>query len=166
VARPAAAGRHITIEGVVLDSAAVPLPDALIELWQADASGRYRDASSDKRQAMGDTAADDEFYGFGRVATDDRGRFLFRTVMPGRVPAPDGRLQAPHIAVGVLARGILTRLVTRIYFEAEPSNADDVVLSLVPAERRVTLIAKRKGDVGYCFDIVLQGSGETVFFDV
>jgi protocatechuate 3,4-dioxygenase alpha subunit len=161
VAESGAAGRHITIEGVVRDGAGAPLPDALIELWQADASGKYRSPSD-----PANTSADAAFDGFGRVATDGAGRFVFHSVMPGRVPGPDGRLQAPHVAVGVLARGILTRLVTRLYFEDEPSNAEDAVLSLVPAARRATLLAKRLERDRYRFDIVLQGAGETVFFDV
>jgi len=87
-------------------------------------------------------------------------------VMPGRVPGPDGKAQAPHIAVGVLARGLLTRLVTRMYFDGEPSNGEDAVLSLVPAPRRGTLLATRIDGDRYRFDIALQGPGETVFFDV
>jgi len=161
VAEAAAAGRHVIIEGVVRDSAGSPLPDGLIEVWQADATGRYR-APADPKNTSPDLAFD----GFGRVATDERGQFLFKTVMPGRVPGPHGRLQAPHIAVGVLARGILTRLITRIYFDDEPSNADDTVLSLVPAARRDTLRARRIDRDRYRFDIVLQGAGETVFFDI
>jgi len=161
VAQAGAAGRHVTIEGVVRDSAGSPLPDALIELWQADASGRYRTPAGPQN-----TSTDREFDGFGRVATDAGGQFLFKTVMPARVPGPDATLQAPHIAVGVLARGILTRLVTRIYFEDEPANREDTILSLVPAERRGTLLARRVDSDRYRFDIVLQGAGETVFFDV
>ncbi len=161
VAAASAAGRHVTIEGVVRDSAGSPLPDALIEIWQADASGRYRNPSD-----PGSGSTDPAFDGFGRVATDAEGRFLFKTVVPGRVPGADGSLQAPHVAVGVLARGILTRLVTRMYFEDEPSNAEDAVLSLVLPSRRETLFAKPAGSDRYRFDIQLQGSGETVFFDV
>jgi protocatechuate 3,4-dioxygenase alpha subunit len=161
VADAAAAGRHITVEGAVRDGAGHPLPDALIEVWQADSSGKYRNAADPQN-----TTVDAAFGGFGRVATDDKGTFLFRTVMPGRVPGPDGRLQAPHVAVGVLARGVLTRLITRIYFDDESSNGEDTVLSLVPASRRGTLLAKRVGADAYRFDIVLQGAGETVFFDV
>jgi protocatechuate 3,4-dioxygenase alpha subunit len=151
VAGPGASGRHVTIAGVIRDSAGVPLPDALIETWQADASGEYRNPAFD---------------GFGRVATDSDGRFAFETVVPGRVPGPDGKLQAPHIGVGVLARGVLTRLVTRIYFEDEPSNGEDAILSLVPPARRDTLLAKRVDADRYRFDITLQGPGETVFFEV
>lgn len=159
VADTAAPGRHVTIEGVVRDRAGDVLPDALIEVWQADSAGRYRQA------AEGQTI-DPAFDGFGRVATNDEGRFLFKTIVPGRVPGPGGRLQAPHLAVGVLARGIQTRLITRVYLEDEPSNAEDAVLSLVPPARRPTLLAKRLDGDRYRFDIVLQGAGETVFFDV
>jgi protocatechuate 3,4-dioxygenase alpha subunit len=161
VAGSNAAGRHITIEGVVRDSAGSPLPDALIETWQADSCGRYRHPADPAHVQI-----DRAFDGFGRVATDEQGRFEFQTVMPGRVTGPDGTLQAPHIAVGVLARGILTRLITRIYFEDEPSNGEDTILSLVPAGRRGTLLARRVEDARYRFDIALQGTGETVFFDV
>jgi protocatechuate 3,4-dioxygenase alpha subunit len=161
VAEPAAAGRHITVEGIVRDSAGAPLPDALIEIWQADASGRFRGPSG--RDAA---STDVAFAGFGRVATDESGRFRFHTVTPGRVRGPDGRLQAPHIAVGVLARGILTRLVTRIYFEDEASNDEDTILALVPPARRTTLLARQVEPDRYRFDVVLQGAGETVFFDV
>jgi protocatechuate 3,4-dioxygenase alpha subunit len=87
-------------------------------------------------------------------------------VMPGRVPGPDDTQQAPHLLLGILARGILTRLVTRVYFDDEPSTQEDPILSLVPAERRATLIAKHTGDDRYRFDLILQGDGETVFFDV
>ena len=161
VAEPAAAGRHITIEGTLRDGAGDLLPDGLIELWQASADGTYRHPHDPQ-----DRPIDPSFHGFGRVATDEYGRFTFSTIVPGRVPGPDGRLQAPHLAVGVLARGLLTRLVTRMYFEDEPSNAEDGVLALVPAERRTTLLAVRNGADRYRFDIVLQGPGETVFFDV
>lgn len=161
VAGPAAAGRHITIEGTVRDGAGDVLPDALIEVWQANAAGKYRHPHD--RQ---DLPVDPVFNGFGRVATDDYGRFTFTTIVPGRVPGPDGALQAPHLAIGFLARGLLTRLVTRMYFEDEPSNAEDAVLALVPGARRGTLLARRVDDDRYRFDIVLQGPGETVFFDV
>jgi len=161
VAQPTAAGRHITLEGTVRDGAGESLPDAIIEIWQANAAGKYRHPDDHQNSPI-DQGCD----GFGRVATDDSGRFGFATVVPGRVPGPDGSLQAPHLAVGVLARGLLTRLITRMYFEDEPSNADDAVLALVPPQRRATLLAKRTGADQYRFDIVLQGPGETVFFDV
>jgi protocatechuate 3,4-dioxygenase, alpha subunit len=161
IATEGVAGRHITIGGTVRDGAGAVVPDLLVEIWQANAAGRY--AHPDDHQAK---ALDPNFSGFGRAPTDDEGRFAISTVMPGRVPGPDGTLQAPHLLLGILARGILTRLVTRIYFEDEPSTREDPILSLVPEERRSTLIAKRVGDDRYQLDLVLQGDGETVFFDV
>jgi protocatechuate 3,4-dioxygenase, alpha subunit len=161
VAKPAAAGRHIVVEGTVRDGAGNVLPDALIEVWQANAAGRYMHPA-DQQEAALDPACD----GFGRVPTDELGRFVFSTVVPGRVPGPDGSLQAPHLAIGFLARGLLTRLVTRMYFEDESSNVTDALLALVPAERRATLLAKRVDENRYRFDIALQGPDETVFFDV
>lgn len=161
VASGAAEGVQIVVEGVIRDGAGDPVPDAIVEVWQANAAGRYRHPA-DSRPAAIDPACD----GFGRVATTGDGRFAFRTVLPGEVPGPDGRLQAPHLLVGLLARGVQTRLVTRIYFEAQPSNADDPVLGLVPAHRRATLVARRADAGRYVLDISLQGPQETVFFDV
>jgi protocatechuate 3,4-dioxygenase alpha subunit len=156
---PDAVGAPIRIAGRLIDGAGNPVPDAMIEIWQADGAGRY--AGSEPR-------ANTSFKGFGRAATSKEGAFGFTTVKPGAVPGPDGRLQAPHINVGVFARGMLKRLFTRIYFEGEPGNAGDAILALVPAERRATLIARRDGISGgmglYVFDIRLQGDGETVFF--
>ena len=134
------AGRLVTVEGGVADGAGQPLPDALIELW------------------------DPSLEAFGRVATDTTGHFAFTTVMPGRVPGPNSSWQAPHLVVGVLARGVLTRLVTRMYFDGV--DREDAVLALVPAGRRGTLVARPIGTDRYRFDIVLQGKNETVFFDV
>lgn len=156
-----AAGRHIIIDGTVRDGAGVVVSDALVEIWQANAAGRY--AHPDDHQAK---PVDPEFAGYGRAPTDTEGRFCIETVMPGRVPGPDGALQAPHLVLSILARGILTRLVSRIYFDDEPSTADDPILSMVTPERRSTLIAKNLGGDRYRFDLVLQGEGETVFFDV
>jgi protocatechuate 3,4-dioxygenase, alpha subunit len=161
VASEAAHGRRIVIEGSIRDGAGDPVADAIVEVWQANAAGRYRHPA-DEREAPLDPACD----GSGRVPTTGEGRFTFSTVMPGRVAGPDGRWQAPHVLVSVLARGILTRLATRIYFDGEPANADDPVLELVPEERRGTLIARLAAENRYVFDIVLQGPGETVFFDV
>ncbi|MEP7065242.1 MAG: protocatechuate 3,4-dioxygenase subunit alpha [Gemmatimonadota bacterium] len=154
-------GRHLTIEGTVRDGAGAVVSDALVEIWQANAAGRY--AHPDDHQPK---ALDSHFSGYGRAPTDAAGRFCVETVMPGRVPGPDDALQAPHLLLGILARGILTRLVTRVYFDEEPSTSEDPILALVPAERRSTLIAKRTGENEYRFDLVLQGDGETVFFDV
>ncbi|MEV4536121.1 protocatechuate 3,4-dioxygenase subunit alpha [Asanoa sp. NPDC049518] len=146
------------LRGVVLDGAGEPVPDALIEIWQADPAGRF-DHPDDPRGAVA-TAG---FRGFARCPTDTDGRYAIRTVKPGPVPGPDGILQAPHIDVSLLARGLLDRLVTRVYFPDEAANADDPVLARVDPVRRSTLIAKETDD-GYAFDITMQGDHETVFF--
>ena len=161
-----AAGDKIRIEGRVLDGDKAPLPDALVEIWQANAAGRY--AHPEDRQAK---ALDPPFRGFGRSATDKEGRFRFTTVKPGPVPGRGNALQAPHISVCVFARGLLKQLTTRLYFPDEALNKADPVLGLVEdAARRQTLMAKPAGQEGgiklYRFDIVLQGADETVFFDV
>jgi protocatechuate 3,4-dioxygenase alpha subunit len=161
VADPGMPGTHVRIEGRVLDGEGAPLPDALIELWQADHQGRYA------HPADGRPLASNSFRGFGRCATDKAGAFHFATIKPGPVPGPNGTTQAPHINVGILARGLVKRLFTRIYFPGEPANASDAILALVPADRRATLIAMadaaRPGVLR--FDIRLQGADETVFFD-
>jgi protocatechuate 3,4-dioxygenase alpha subunit len=155
-------GTRVSIAGTVLDGAGAPIPDALVETWQANAAGGYHHPDD-----VRGLPADPAFDGFGRAATDALGRFAFDTIKPGRVPGPDGQLQAPHILVSVLGRGILTRLVTRIYFDDEPApNSEDWILNLVSAERRQTLIARGERDGRYRFDIVVQGANETVFFDV
>jgi protocatechuate 3,4-dioxygenase alpha subunit len=151
--RAAASGEVIEIRGRVFDGDGEAVPDALVEIWQADPQGRYA------------CEADPAFNGFGRTATDADGGFCFRTLKPGRAPGPGNSLQAPHIAVSVMGRGILKRLVTRIYFDGEPGNEEDPVLALVPTERRQTLTARREGG-SWRFDIRLRGDGETVFFEV
>ncbi len=157
----AVTGEVIEISGRVLDGDGQPVPDALLEIWQANASGRY--ASVD--DAREDVALDPNFIGFGRASTSAEGEYRFRTIRPGRTPGPGNSLQAPHIAVGVLGRGLIKRLCTRLYFEDGEGNADDPILALVPDRRRQTLIAQ-KIEGGYRFDVVLQGEQETVFFDV
>jgi len=159
----------IWLRGRVLDGRGEPVPDALVETWQADADGLF-DHPDDPR--IGDRggpagrAPGTGFRGFGRCPTDERGAWSILTVKPGRVPGREGGLQAPHVDVSVFARGLLTRLVTRIYFADEPeANAADAVLALVPEDARATLIADAAPD-GYRFDIRLQGDRETVFFDV
>lgn len=152
------AGDRIEIEGRVLDGAGEPLADALVEIWQADAEGRYASPA--------DAPRDPEFAGFGRAATLDDGSFRFRTIRPGRVAGPGNSLQAAHVAVAVLGRGLIKRLVTRLYFEDGEGVDDDPVLAFVPAARRATLIARRTGEAAYRFDIRLQGEHETVFFDI
>lgn len=155
-------GEHIEIAGRVLDAEGSPVPDAMIEIWQADAAGRY--ASRDDRGE--EVLHDPHFVGFGRAATDDDGVWRFRTVRPGRVPGPDGALQAPHVALSVFGRGLIKRLATRLYFEDGEGNEDDPVLRLVPLERRGTLLARRTEYGVWWLDVVLQGEGETVFFDL
>jgi protocatechuate 3,4-dioxygenase alpha subunit len=157
----ATVGQRIVIEGTVRDGAGAPVAEALIEIWQADAAGRYNHPGDG-----GDRPPDTTFDGFGRAPTDEAGNFSFVTIKPGSVPDPSGGKQAPHVLVSVFARGILTRLVTRIYFDGEPANDSDPILAMVPVERRPTLLARREGEGRYRFDIRLQGDGETVFLDV
>jgi protocatechuate 3,4-dioxygenase alpha subunit len=150
----------VVIAGTVRDGEGAPVPDALVETWQADPAGRFTHPDDPRGPGTGD------FRGFGRCATDADGRYWIRTVKPGPLPTPDGGTEAPHLDVTVLARGLLDRVVTRIYFpDEEAANAADPVLSTVDESRRGTLVATAT-DGGYRFDIRLQGSGETVFFDV
>jgi protocatechuate 3,4-dioxygenase alpha subunit len=156
-------GERITIEGRVLDGDGAPVPDALIELWQANAAGRYDhviDEQADKK-------IDPNFHGYGRVATDAEGKFKITTIKPGPVPGRGNTLQAPHINVAFFARGLLRQLQTRIYFAGEAANAGDPLLSSIEDEgARQSLIARRAEGGAYCFDIILQGAGETAFLDV
>ena len=177
---PGVPGEVIEIEGRVLDGDGQPVPDGVIEIWQADAQGKYAHPDfSEELKSIQDNHAEAKgqaqmqvrgggrsaFRGFGRVPTQPDGSFRFKTIKPGRVPAPDGTLQAPHIAVSVFTRGLLRRLVTRIYFPHEPSNAEDFALKLVEPGRRHTLIAKKLRNGGLEWNVVLQGKNETVFFD-
>jgi protocatechuate 3,4-dioxygenase alpha subunit len=159
---PDVTGERIRIVGQILDGDGKPISDSMLEIWQADAQGRFADPQ-DKR-ALPNSA----FKGFGRCGTDAGGGYSFHTVKPGVVPGPGEKPQAPHILLAVYARGMTQQAMTRIYFENEAANATDPVLALVPAERRSTLIAKRvAGDpVTYRFDVHLQGDRETVFFDM
>ena len=163
-ARAAVQGQPIEIIGCVYDADGAPVPDALIETWQANAAGRYN-SPGDLRT---DVALDEAFVGFGRSSTAEDGAFRFRTILPGRAPGPGNSLQAPHIAVGVMGRGLIKRLVTRLYFEGDEANDQDPILALVPPERRAALIAAKVAEtpLTYRFDIHLQGEHETVFFDV
>ena len=157
---PDTRGERITVEGRLTDGAGQAVLDGLIEIWQADAGGHYRHPED-----PGHTAADPAFTGFGRVSTGVDGTFAFHTIRPGAVLGAGGAAQAPHILVSVLARGIMTRCWTRIYFEGEAANVSDPILAAVPAARRDTLLARRIADGRYRFDLVLQGDRETVFFD-
>jgi protocatechuate 3,4-dioxygenase alpha subunit len=155
-------GERITLSGCVLDRDGKPVNDGVVEIWQANAHGKYAhpEDAQDKPVEAG-------FRGFGRCLTDAQGGFRFATIKPGRVPGPDGALQAPHIVVTVFMRGLLKHLLTRVYFPDEVSNAEDPVLTLVPAERRATLVAKRSPAARGALEwnVILQGPGETVFFD-
>ena len=162
------AGELVTIRGRVLDGDGKPLPDALLEIWQADAAGRY---AADRLASGSGASTSPQFQGFGRVETDQDGVFSFTTVKPGPVPYLDGGMQAPHIVVTLFSRGLLKPLWTRLYFPDEPGNAGDPVLKLVPPERRSTLIARRTGESAgnsrqniLEWNVVMQGDGETVFF--
>jgi protocatechuate 3,4-dioxygenase, alpha subunit len=181
----------IMISGRVLDGAGDPVPDALVESWQADPAGCFNHPDDPR----GARQAPPGFRGFGRCPTDEAGRYLIITLRPGQVPLPGGRLEAPHLNVSVFARGLLDRVVTRIYFsdEAEANAADPVLAAIGDPERRDTLIAvaeppsadaadsdaagaqprggdaagaQPRGGVRFRFDIRLQGDQETVFFDV
>ncbi len=157
---------RIVIEGHALDGDGKPLPDGLIEIWQADAAGRY-DHAHDPRSGVDEDARSAS--GFGRLPTNVDGSFTFTTLKPGRVPAPDGSLQAPHLVVALFARGLLKHLSTRIYFDDEAdANREDFVLARVPAARHALLIATSAGSGRYRWTLTTQGSPdrETVFFEV
>lgn len=154
--------RAIRISGVLFDGAGDLVTDGMVEIWQANAAGRYAHPADDRE----DVPLEDGFWGFGRSDTVDAGRFEFVTVKPGRVPWVDDRLQAPHLLVGVFARGLLKRVATRIYFpDEEAANAEDPVLLGLEPEERASLVARAEDDA-LRFDIVLQGADQTAFFAV
>ena len=160
IAGDGAKGNRVWLTFRVLDGDGVPVPDAMIELWQADSEGNYAHQES--------SAEGGAFRGFGRLATAEDGSCTFETIRPGCVPGPSETVQAPHINASILGRGILKRLSTRVYFAREPANAADPVLALVPENRRATLLAQpdpTRSD-NWIFDVRLRGEGETVFFDV
>jgi protocatechuate 3,4-dioxygenase alpha subunit len=162
--QPETVGERIRIEGRVLDGDGVPVPDALVEIWQANAHGCYNHPAEQEAGPL-----DPSFVGFGRSGTENEGLYWFETIKPGPAPFDQERWQAPHICVTVFARGLLNHLVTRLYFEDEPTNAGDPVLQFVPEDRRATLLARREaGDIAavYRFAIVLQGPNETAFFNL
>jgi protocatechuate 3,4-dioxygenase alpha subunit len=158
VAEGEAAGDHIRVVGKVFDGDGVEIPDAMVELWQANSEGEY--LTSSDTSLIGQNG----FKGFGRSGTTDGG-YWFETVKPGQVPHPNGGRQAPHLVLSVFSRGMINHAVTRFYFEDEASNATDPVLQAVPENRRQTMIAKKSGNT-YTLDIRLQGDNETVFFDI
>lgn len=158
VAGQSAKGERVWLTFRLLDGGGLPVPDAMIEVWQADSEGNYKD----------EKAADGTFSGFGRLATSEDGSCTFETIRPGRVPGLGNTLQAPHINVSVFSRGLLKRLSTRVYFAGDPANDQDPVLVLVPEHRRATLFAHPDPvrDRGWIQVIRMRGEGETVFFDV
>jgi protocatechuate 3,4-dioxygenase, alpha subunit len=153
-------GDRVTIKGRVIDGDGIGVPDALLEIWQANSHGKYAhpDDNQDKPLEAG-------FNGFGRIPTNKDGSFHFATIKPGSVPGPDGKSQAPHLVVSIFMRGLLKRLTTRMYFPEDSRNASDPILNLVAPERRRTLIAKSAGGA-LEWNVHLQGPNETVFFDV
>lgn len=157
-------GQRICLKGTVLDGDGAPVPDALIEIWQADAQGFFAHPVDPNRER-----ADTNFRGFGRSDTRNAGTFTFETIKPGCVPGRDGQPQAPHVNVRVFARGMLLHALTRLYFPDERANETDALLnSIAERARRQTLIAaleKSSGPPTYRFDIHLQGERETVFFE-
>lgn len=157
-----AAGEHIEVTGTIVDGDGAPVPDAMLELWQANAQGRY--AHPADRQ---NTPLEPGFKGFGRIATDKAGAFRFRSIRPGSVPGMGGKAQSPHINVTLFMRGQLKHLQTRIYFADDASLARDPVLALIDPKRRETLLARRIGDdpARYEWNIAMQGGNETVFFE-
>jgi protocatechuate 3,4-dioxygenase, alpha subunit len=156
------AGERITLSGRVVDGDGKPVSDAAVEIWQANALGKY--AHPEDAQ---DKPIDARFRGFGRCLTDAEGSYRFRTIKPGRVPGPGGALQAPHIVVTLFMRGLLKHLLTRVYFPDDSANADDPVLQLAPSDRRATLVARCASGVRDVLEwnVILQGQDETVFFD-
>ena len=156
---PNAAGERIRVEGLVIDGTGAPVKDVLLEAWQANAAGVYAHPESACEVEQG-------FRGWGRVITDfATGEWGFDTVKPGATLGRNGQMQAPHINLWIVARGINVGLNTRLYFEDEDNSSDPVLNSIEWEHRRATLVAKRTGNT-YRFDIRLQGDGETVFFDI
>ena len=160
---PDTSGQKIRIEGRITDGDGAPINDAMLEIWQADAQGRYAHPRDDRARPNA------KFKGFGRSATDKDGNYSFDTVKPGAVAGPGGQPQAPHILFCICSRGRLRQIYTRLYFSDETANAGDPILTLVPADRRGTLVAHKsmRGELPiYRFDIRVQGENETVFFDI
>jgi protocatechuate 3,4-dioxygenase alpha subunit len=155
----------VVIEGRVIDGQGNPVPDGMIEIWQADARGVYQ--HPDDPGYAGADDARSAFTGFGRLPTEPDGSFRFTTIKPGRVAGPGGSLQAPHLVVSLFMRGLLKHLSTRMYFPDEAqANEEDWILQQVPAARRATLVAQRVENGELRWEVVLQGKGETVFFDI
>jgi protocatechuate 3,4-dioxygenase alpha subunit len=162
VAGQKAQGERVWLRFRVLDGDGAPVDDAMLEIWQADANGKYNHPDDPQLQQL-----DPGWIGFGRLATAEDGSCVLETIKPGQVA--HGALEAPHLAVAVFARGMLKPLYTRVYFAGDAANREDPVLQLVPPERRETLMARPDSTrpKGYWkFDLYLQGDQETVFFDL
>lgn len=155
------AGERVVVEGRLVDGDGLPVPDAFLEFWQANSQGKY-----DHPEDTQDKATEDGFKGFARVPTNPDGTFRLTTIKPGSVPGPNGRPQAPHLLVSIFMRGILRRLVTRMYFPEDAANGNDPILNLVEPARRSSLIAKKNRPGTAQWDVYLQGPEETVFFDL
>lgn len=156
-------GQRVRLLCRVFDGDGTPVPDAMLEIWQANAEGRYRHPADLRENSL-----DPALNGFGRFATATDGSCAFETVRPGRVPGPNNLMQAPHLNISIFARGLLKRATTRLYFAGDPANAEDPVLALVPEGRRGTLLAQPVAEKpgSWRFDIFLSGEQETVFFDI
>ena len=163
MAGPGAQGQPVRLICRVFNADATPITDAMIEIWQANAAGKYNHPDD-----LQEKAVDPHCHGFGRLGTDECGLCIFETIKPGRVPGNDGTLQAPHMNVSLFARGILSRFTTRIYFAGDPANDEDPVLALVPKDRHNTLMAQNcsSNRKDWHFDLHLGGEHETVFFDI
>ncbi len=159
---PHTPGQPVRLEGRVIDGSGESIPDALVEIWQADADGNYNYPADEENNRAG-------FSGYGRSDTAGESGYWFETIKPGPVQFEEGRLQAPHVCLSVFARGLLNHLVTRLYFEDEAANSSDPVLAMVPPQRRSTLLARRVAGSDrpvYRLDLILQGDNETVFFNL
>jgi protocatechuate 3,4-dioxygenase, alpha subunit len=163
IAGPHVKGERVLLTIHVLDGNGEDVPDAMIEIWQANSEGKYNHPDDPQQKTL-----DPGFLGFGRLGTAENGSCEFETIRPGRVQGPGKSPQAPHLNVAVFGRGMLKQLYTRIYFAGDPANQEDTVLALVPSDRRETLMAHREAahPGGWRFDLKLQGEGETVFFDI
>jgi len=163
IAGPNAKGERVKLICTVYDGEGKVVPDAMVEIWQADAGGKYNHPEDTQEKT-----ADPDFGGFGRLSSDAQGVCVFETIKPGRVPSWTDVAQAPHLSISVFARGILKRLATRAYFAGDAANGEDPVLALVAEDRRDTLMAHRDGAEpdAWRFEVHLCGPRETVFFDV
>ena len=163
LAGPDISGERVAIRGRVLDGDGVPVPDAILEVWQANSHGKYAHPEDEQ-----DKPLQQGFLGYGRITMNADGAFHFSTIKPGPVPGPDGKDQAPHLAITVFMRGLLRHLWTRMYFPDHARNGIDPILNLVSPERRSTLVAVSvPNEPGVLeWNIVLQGRDETVFFDL